>query len=65
MTHDKAHDMLEEVKAFAVAQKCLLDRRSKTYELVIAQLDGAYRVSCIVQGHLRVAERYTKKKGKP
>ena len=57
MTYADAYDMLKSVKAFTVTRKKGLDRRRKDTELVWEQLDNAYRICCVAENHLRVAER--------
>ena len=56
--------MLADVKAFCLAEKRTLDKRTKTYELAVDQLMDAYRTSCVVQNHLKTAQRHAKRKGK-
>jgi len=64
MTYSEAQSMIDDVKAFCRAQKRIQDKRRKTYELVSAQLDDAYRVLCVASNHIRTAERHDKTKGK-
>jgi len=63
MTYEEAYAALKKVKAFARSQKKKQDRRKKTTELVWEQLDNAYHTSCVVENHLRVAERYEDARG--
>lgn len=63
MTYNNVQAMLNDVKAFTLARKRVLDKRAKSHKLVVAQLEDAYRVACVVQNHLRVAERNEMTKG--
>ena len=64
MTYEKAFSMLDDVKAFCMAEKRTLDKRTKTYDIAVEQLMEAYRVSCVVKNHLKTAQRQGKRKAK-
>ena len=55
--------MLGQIKVFTRQRKEVQDKRRKTAELVFEQLDDAYRVCCVVEGHLKTAERQDNGKG--
>lgn len=62
MTYEDAIDHLKRVKAFAKHRQSVQDRRMRTCDLVIEQLQDVYRVCCTVENHLRVARRRDREK---